>query len=314
MHEPGAPLRRSARKSSLGFSTPSSPTLAHREDPHLLGRAEAVLAGAQDAEGVAAVALERQHHVDQVLEHARPGDRALLRHVAHEHERRPVALGRGRQQRRRLPHLRHRAGRRLDALGVQRLDRVDEHDRRPALAPRARPTPRRASPPAPAATRESRAGDRRAAAAARRSPPRSRIGWGRACVRTPRAAAPACSCRCRARRRAAPPSPARGHPPARGRARERPSRCAARRRPRSRARPAAWRRRLRTPRAAGRAPASPRSEPLLPPACSRHRTRGNGPASEAAGRRTPCRRRPSGNAPRPQCNAQPLSTTPVNAG
>jgi hypothetical protein len=115
---------------------PLEPTLAHAEDPHLLGRAEAVLAGAQDAEGLAAVALERQHHVDQMLEHARPRDRALLRHVAHEHERRANALGRGRQQRRRLAHLRHRAGRRLDALGVQRLDRVDEHDRRPALAPR----------------------------------------------------------------------------------------------------------------------------------------------------------------------------------
>ena len=36
---------------------------------------------------VVAVALELEHAVDEMLEHARAGDRAILRHVADEHRR-----------------------------------------------------------------------------------------------------------------------------------------------------------------------------------------------------------------------------------
>ena len=39
----------------------------------------------QHAQRVTAVAVERQHGVDDVLEHARPGERAFLRDVADEH-------------------------------------------------------------------------------------------------------------------------------------------------------------------------------------------------------------------------------------
>ena len=63
------------------------PGPGHLEDPELVRRAEAVLDRAQDAVGVVAVALELQHAVDEVLEHPRPGDGAVLRHVADQDRR-----------------------------------------------------------------------------------------------------------------------------------------------------------------------------------------------------------------------------------
>ena len=46
----------------------------HLEHADLVGRAEPVLDRAQDAELVRALALEREHRVDHVLDHARAGD------------------------------------------------------------------------------------------------------------------------------------------------------------------------------------------------------------------------------------------------
>ena len=77
---------------------------------------------------VVAVALELQHAVDEMLEHARPGDRAVLGDVPDE-ERRDAGLLRDPQQpRRRLAHLRDRARRRADLLRPERLHRVDHAD------------------------------------------------------------------------------------------------------------------------------------------------------------------------------------------
>ena len=56
--------------------------LGHLEHADLVGGAEAVLHRAQDAELMAAVAFEIQHGVHHVLQHARPGDGALLGDVA----------------------------------------------------------------------------------------------------------------------------------------------------------------------------------------------------------------------------------------
>ena len=58
----------------------------HLEDADLVGGAEAVLGRAQDAEGVAAVALEIEHGVDHVLDHLRAGDLAVLGDVADEQQ------------------------------------------------------------------------------------------------------------------------------------------------------------------------------------------------------------------------------------
>ena len=81
--------------------------------------------------GVVAVALELQHAVDEVLEHPRPGDRAVLRHVADEERGDAVLLRDAQQAARRLAHLRDRAGRRADLLRPERLHRVDHADGRP---------------------------------------------------------------------------------------------------------------------------------------------------------------------------------------
>ena len=87
-------------KTRRGIRDALEPGAGHLEDAELVRRAEAVLRGAQHAVRVVAVALELEHAVDEVLEHARAGDRAVLRHVADEEERdagllrRPAAAAR----------------------------------------------------------------------------------------------------------------------------------------------------------------------------------------------------------------------------
>ena len=84
---PDAPARRSARNSALGSATGCSPSARHLHEPELVGGAEPVLQRAQHPQRVVAVAFERQHGVDDVLEHARPGERAVLGDVADEQRR-----------------------------------------------------------------------------------------------------------------------------------------------------------------------------------------------------------------------------------
>ena len=69
-----AALRQEQRR---GVRHLGQPRAGHLEDADLVGRAEAVLHRAQDAELVAALALEVEHGVDHVLDHARAGDLAL---------------------------------------------------------------------------------------------------------------------------------------------------------------------------------------------------------------------------------------------
>ena len=88
----GADLARlAAAEERRGVGHADEPGAGHLEHAELVRRAEAVLDGPQDAMGVVAVALELEHAVDEVLEHARPGDGAVLRHVADE-ERRDARL------------------------------------------------------------------------------------------------------------------------------------------------------------------------------------------------------------------------------
>ena len=153
-------------KSSDGSGTPTRPGAGHLEDAELVRRAEAVLRGAQDAVRAVAVALELEHAVDEVLEHARAGDRAVLRHVADEEDRDAVLLRDPQQARGRLAHLGDRAGRRAELGRVERLHRVDHADVGPLALerradrlelglgedldrPRSRRAGRRAASPAP---------------------------------------------------------------------------------------------------------------------------------------------------------------------
>ena len=85
-----------------------------------------------------AVALELEHAVDQVLEHARAGDRAVLGHMADEDGRDPGLLRHAQQPPGRLAHLRDRAGRRADVGRVERLDGVDHAHGGPLLLERRR--------------------------------------------------------------------------------------------------------------------------------------------------------------------------------
>ena len=74
------------------------------------------------------VALEVEDGVDDVLEHARAGDRAFLRHVADEDDDDVALLREPRQLRRAFAHLRDAARRRGQRFGVRGLDRVDDDD------------------------------------------------------------------------------------------------------------------------------------------------------------------------------------------
>ena len=85
----------------------------HLEHADLVGRAEAVLGRAQQAEGVRAVALEREDRVDHMLDDARAGDLAVLGHMPDEQQRRAARLGEADQRLSGAAHLAHRPGRRI---------------------------------------------------------------------------------------------------------------------------------------------------------------------------------------------------------
>ena len=99
---------------------------AHLEDADVVRRAEAVLERPQRPVRALALALELQHAVDQVLEHPRAGERALLGHVADEQHRDPARLRQPRDPVGDLAHLPDAdpAAPRQVAR-VQRLHRVD---------------------------------------------------------------------------------------------------------------------------------------------------------------------------------------------
>ena len=129
--------------------------------------------GAQDAVRVVPVALELQHAVDEVLEHPRAGDGAVLRDVADEDGRDAVLLRDAEQPRGRLAHLRDGARRRAELAGVERLHRVDHADGRPSRS-RASRRRRRAPSRRGSRRRRRRRGARREGGPAPPTPPRSR--------------------------------------------------------------------------------------------------------------------------------------------
>jgi hypothetical protein len=120
----------SPTKRADASATSTSPP-AHLEHAGLVGRAEAVLERAQRAVGPLPLALELQHAVDEVLEHARAGQRALLGDVADEQHGDVARLREPRDPVGDLAHLADRAGRAGQLRRVQRLHRVDHADLRP---------------------------------------------------------------------------------------------------------------------------------------------------------------------------------------
>ncbi len=94
---------------SRGVRHLGEPGAGHFEDADLVGRAETVLGRAQQAKGVRAVAFEREHRVDHVLDHPGTGDLAVLGHMPDEEQRRSARLGEADQRLSRASDLAHRA-------------------------------------------------------------------------------------------------------------------------------------------------------------------------------------------------------------
>ena len=100
------------------------------EAAHLVDRAVAVLHGTDHPEAGVAVALEVEDHVDEVLEHPRAGDRPVLGDVADDHGGDVAGLGDADQRGGDLLDLGDATGDAVDARGADRLDRVDDQQRR----------------------------------------------------------------------------------------------------------------------------------------------------------------------------------------
>jgi hypothetical protein len=115
--EPGTGLSWFDKKQFRWVADALQPGFGHGEHAELVHRAETVLDRAHQAERGVRVALEVKHRIDDVLEHARAGDRALLGDVADQEQRGAGALGVARELRGALAHLRHRARRGLQRLG-----------------------------------------------------------------------------------------------------------------------------------------------------------------------------------------------------
>ena len=119
--------------SPVGSVTAAMPVGAEVEAADLVDRAEAVLHRPDHPEARVAVALEVQHHVDEVLEHPRPGDRAVLGDVADDHGGDVAGLGHADQRGRDLLDLGDAAGHAVDAGRADGLDGVDDEQGRSDL-------------------------------------------------------------------------------------------------------------------------------------------------------------------------------------
>ena len=119
-----------------------------------------------------AVALEVEHHVDEVLEDPRAGDRAVLGHVADDHRGDVARLGHPDQRGRDLLDLGDTPGDALDARRADGLHRVDDQQGRAHLLDVAEHGAEVGLGREEAARRGRRRCGRRAAAPGRRTPRR----------------------------------------------------------------------------------------------------------------------------------------------
>ena len=99
----------------------------HLEHADLVGGAEAVLDRAQDPELVATLALEVEHGVDHVLEHARAGDLTVLGDMADQQQGTAALLGEADQRLGGGAQLGDGARRLLEPVDPHGLDGIDDH-------------------------------------------------------------------------------------------------------------------------------------------------------------------------------------------
>ena len=109
------------------------PRLLHLKNPQLMGGAEAVLDGAQQPEGVAPVALEVEHRIDEMLQHHGAGDGAFLGDVADQEGGDAGEFGLLHQAEGGLPDLGQGARGRGQGGGVEGLDGIEGQKGGPAL-------------------------------------------------------------------------------------------------------------------------------------------------------------------------------------
>lgn len=109
-----------------GVGQADDATVGQVETADLVGGSVPVLHRAGHAQPGMSVALEGDDHVDEVLENARPCDRAVLGHVPDEEHRHTALFGDLDDRGRDLAHLGDPAGRALDLRTGQGLDRVDD--------------------------------------------------------------------------------------------------------------------------------------------------------------------------------------------
>ena len=98
----------------------------HLEHSELVRGPEPVLRRPQDTMLVVAVALELEHAIHEMLEHAGTRHGAVLRHMPDEDGRDVVVLRDPQETARSLSYLRDGSGSRADVRRVQRLHRVDD--------------------------------------------------------------------------------------------------------------------------------------------------------------------------------------------
>ncbi len=108
--EPGTLTMRSARNSLGRVGHFDHPVLAHFEHPHLRSSAKAVFHRAQQAVGLVAVAFQVDHRVNDMLEHARPGNNAFLGDMANDEYGHAGILRQVAQPAGAFAHLGHRPG------------------------------------------------------------------------------------------------------------------------------------------------------------------------------------------------------------
>ena len=115
-----------AEEEARGVGHLGDAVAGHLEASDLVGGAEAVLEGAHESERRLPIALELAHDVDEVLEQARPRDRAVFRDVAdEEHGQLPVFRDPD-ERRRDLAHLARLAGQAVGQRTRHGLHGVDD--------------------------------------------------------------------------------------------------------------------------------------------------------------------------------------------
>jgi hypothetical protein len=129
----GSGLRGAREKDRGRIADLLEPLRRHRKEPELVGGTKAVLRGPHDAKTAAGIAFEIEHGVHEMLEHARPRNGALFRHVADQHHGGAGRLRVAHQLRRALPQLRDRTDPRIQPGELHGLDGI--HDQQRRLAP-----------------------------------------------------------------------------------------------------------------------------------------------------------------------------------